>query len=117
MLRHLCPGPVGDESQLPVFVDALTDRSPTGKWYAMNAIARHGNEQAIQPVCARVRVILRHQRKRMQLPQSELISAFEFLSRYRDDDQVQATLAWVTENRRPYLTDQESQWIREHGLG
>jgi HEAT repeat protein len=32
---------IGDETQLPVFLDALTDRSWAAKWYAMQAIARH----------------------------------------------------------------------------
>jgi HEAT repeat protein len=71
---------LGDESQLPVFLDALTDRSWAAKRYAMSAIARHGNEHAIAPVCARVRVILGRQRKRQQGRQSELISALEFLT-------------------------------------
>jgi hypothetical protein len=49
---------IGDASILPVFLDALTDRSWAAKWYAMSAIARHGDEQATEPVCERVRVIL-----------------------------------------------------------
>lgn len=82
----------------------------------MNAICRHGNEQAIAPVCARVRVILGRQRKWQQGGQSELISALAFLTRYPHDDQVQSTLIWVTKNRRAYLTRAETEWMQAHGL-
>jgi hypothetical protein len=107
---------LGDESQLPVFLDALTDRSWAAKWYTMGAIAMHGNEQAIAPVCARVRVILGRQRKRKVGSKPELISALEFLTRYQHDHRVQSTLAWVTKNRRAYLTPTEIEWIHAHGL-
>jgi HEAT repeat protein len=104
---------LGDVSTLPVFLDALTDRSPAAKWYAMTAIGRHGTEAAIGPVCARVRVILARRRKRSQRPTSELLEALEYLVRYRDDGRAQETLRWVT-TRTGYLDDREARWVAGH---
>ena len=59
---------VGGPPELAIFLHALTDRSPAAKWHAMAAIARHGTQQAIGPVCDRVRVILRRRRATGQLP-------------------------------------------------
>src|SRR5215472_12420605 len=54
---------IGDEALVPVLLNALTDWSWAAKGYAIRAIARHGNAQAIGPVCDRVRAILARQRK------------------------------------------------------
>ena len=104
---------VGDPSILPLFLDALTDRSPIAKWYAMTAIAQHGNEKAIGPVCERVRVILARRRKHLQLPQSELLQAVQFLARHHDDPRAQTTLAWVV-SRPDYLAADEIRWVKDH---
>ena len=108
---------IGDSSLLPIFLDALTDRSAAAKWYAMSAISRHGNEQAVGPVCDRVRVILRRQRKHKQLPESELLCTLKFLAQHQDDAAARETLSWVAEKRTAYLTDDESRWVRDHVHG
>jgi hypothetical protein len=108
---------IGDSSLLPIFLDALTDRSAAAKWYAITAISRHGNEQAVGPVCDRVRVILRRQRKHKQLPESELLSTLKFLAEHHVDAAARETLSWVAEKRAAYLTDDEARWVGDHVHG
>ncbi len=108
---------IGDSSLLPVFLDALTDRSAAAKWYAMTAISRHGNEQAIGPICDRVHVILRRKRKHKQLPESELLRALKFLAQHQGDEVARKTLTWAAEKRTAYLTDDEARWVRDNVPG
>jgi hypothetical protein len=108
---------LGDSSLVPVFLDALSDRSSTAKWYAMHAIERHGNQLAIGPVGARVKVMLSRRSKRKQLPATELIYALMFLQRYQDDATARLTLNWVTGQRRDYLTYDELRWVRTNFPG
>jgi hypothetical protein len=105
---------IGGAPELAIFLDALTDRSPAAKWYAIAAIARHGTQQAIGPVCDRVRVILRRQRHQGQLPESELLLALQFLARHPGDERASATLTWVAERKLSYLTPHEARWAHRH---
>ncbi len=81
----------------------------------MRAIAGHGDERAIEPVCDRVRVILARQRKLRQMGGSELLLALRFLARYRDD-RARAALRWVTGHRLAYLAPDEADWVRANLL-
>jgi hypothetical protein len=100
---------LGDASVLPVFLDALTDRSVTARHYAMLAIDQHGTQDAVGPLCERVRVILAR-RRRAAGP--ELLQCLQFLARFCGDEQAEATLSWVRRNRLDYLTPHEATWIR-----
>jgi HEAT repeat protein len=101
---------IGDESTLPIFLDALTDRSLVARQYALRAISQHGNEQAIPAIRDRVHAILA---RRKRSAQSELLGCLQFLARYPNDDQARATLSWVTDKRLDYLTAHEVGWIQD----
>lgn len=93
---------LGGPAELGIFLDALADRSPAAKSYAMAAITQHGTGQAIGPICDRVRVILRRRRVTVHLPESELLRALKFLARHPADQRANATLAWVAERKLSY---------------
>jgi HEAT repeat protein len=105
---------IGGPPEVAIFLDAFTDRSPVAKWYSMAAISQYGTEQAIGPVCARVRVILRRQRANGQLPESELLLALKFLARHPGDKRASATLIWVAGRKLSYLTPQEVKWVHSN---
>lgn len=103
-----------DSSDLPLFLDALQDRSWTAKWCAMKGIANHGDERAIGPVCDRVRAILARQRGRSQGPQSELVLALKFLSLYSESSKAASTISWAVTTRWSFLQQVEQNWVRQH---
>lgn len=105
---------IGGPPELAIFLDALTDRSPAAKSYAMSAIARHGTQQAIGPVRYRVRVVLRRQRRSGQLAESELLLALQFLARHPGDERASSTLTWVAERKLSYLLPHEARWAHRN---
>lgn len=73
---------LGDSSYLPLFIEAMTDRSPRVKYSALVALQNHGDESAIDVVYKRIKMILSRKRK---IVSEELVIAFEFLKRYKEE--------------------------------
>ena len=102
---------LGDADLTPVFLDALTDRSWVAKWYAMQAIAEHADERAIEAVVERVKVILSRKPKTNIGSDSELVYALRFLTRWSAVSvAAQAAIAWAA-TRRDFMRDQELVWF------
>ena len=87
---------VGDASLTPVYLDALADRSWVAKWYAMHALAEHGDDRAIDAVCDRLRASLSRERKTKIGGKSEVTYALEYLHRWRSSNvRADETIDWV----------------------
>ncbi len=104
-------GVLGDSSLTPVYLDALSDRSSTAKWYAMGAIHQNGDQRAIGPVVARLRVILARERMRVVMPWTEVMYALDFLRRWNMDARSQEAIDWVRAGRLGRLQDDERTWF------
>ena len=104
-------GVLGDSSLTPVYLDALSDRSSTAKWYAMGAIHLAGDERAIGPVVARLHVILSHKRIRVVMPWTEVMYALDYLRRWNTDARSQGAIDWVRGKRLDRLQDDERTWF------
>ncbi len=105
-------GVLGDQSLTPVYLDALSDRSWTAKWYAMAAIHRNGDERAIRPVAERLRKVLGRERKTAIGGWSEVMYALDFLRRWRETDPIaDRTIAWVRSERLDRLQSAEREWF------
>lgn len=103
---------VGDQSLTPVYLDALSDRSWTAKWYAMAAIHRKGDERAIRPVAERLRKALSRERKTATAGWSEAMYALDFLRRWRETDPIcDHTIEWVRSERLDRLQSDEREWF------
>ena len=62
----------------------------------MHALALHGDERAIEPVCDRVRAALSRERKTNYGAHSEVTYALMFLDRWRGrSSRVDETVRWV----------------------
>lgn len=103
---------LGDQSLTPVYLDALSDRSWTAKWYAMAAIHRKGDARAIRPVAERLRKVLSRERRTAILGWSEVMYALDFLRRWQDIDPIPTqTIEWVRSDRLDRLQDAEREWF------
>ncbi len=103
---------LGDHSLTPVYLDALSDRSWTAKWYAMAAIHRKGDARAIRPVAERLRKALSRERKTAILGWSEVMYALDFLGRWREADPIaDRTIEWVRSDRLDRLQSDEREWF------
>jgi hypothetical protein len=109
---------IGNTDLLPVFLDALQDRSWSARSYAMRGVSRHGDERAIEPVCKRVRAILARPRKiHFSPPDSDVVEGLEFLERLRaNHPEIEALMGYV-KARWPLLFPGEQEWIRNHISG
>ncbi len=107
---------IDDPTVVPIFLDALTDRSPAAKESAIHGLLKVGDSSAVPAVCARIRAILKRQRKVFTHPKTELMAAVEFAARFRKDPQtspeVETTLHWVG-TRWDYLTPVEKAWFSD----
>ncbi len=107
---------IDDPRVPPILLDALTDRSRAAKEYAIRGLHKIGNASAVPAVCARIRAILKRQRKSITVPKTELIVAVDFVARFRKDPQtsleVETTLQWVA-TRWDYLTLAERAWLSD----
>jgi hypothetical protein len=105
---------VGNTTLTPLFLDALRDRSQVAKEYAINALHKHGDSSAVPAVCARIRDILKRDRKTRTMPKTELMAAVEFVMRFRYDEAVgplvEATLDWLRP-RVNRLFPEEQDWF------
>lgn len=105
---------LGDSSHLPIFIEALKDRSPAVKSYAMTAIHHHGDDTAVDAVLTRVKKMLSRKRK---WESDDLILALDFLSRYKDDhNQIQNLILWIKTKKYDYLFDEEKQRVLSFNL-
>lgn len=96
---------LGDSSFLPLFIEAMEDRSPSVKYYALLALQNHGDETAIDVVYKRVKTVLSRKRK---IESDELVPAFEFLNRYREQyKKIQELFEWIKSKKWDYLYDEE----------
>jgi HEAT repeat protein len=87
---------IGDASLTPVYLDALSDRSWVAKWYAMHALAEHGDDRAIDAVCDRLRASLSRDRKTNIGGMSEVDYALVYLHRWRTSNvRAEDTIRWV----------------------
>ena len=101
----------GDSALLPVFIEAMRDRSPAVKSYALSAIRNHGDETAVDPVYQRVKTALKRKRK---INYNELVPAFEFLNRYREKyNHIQELFEWIISKKWDYLFDEEKDMVKK----
>jgi HEAT repeat protein len=105
---------IGNTTLTPLFLDALGDRSQVAKGYAVNALYQHGDSSAVPAVCARIKDILKRDRKTRTMPKTELMVAVEFILRFRHDEEVgqivEATLDWLRP-RVKNLFAEEQEWL------
>ncbi|TRZ40222.1 HEAT repeat domain-containing protein [Niallia circulans] len=102
---------LGGAAYLSHYIEALGDRSPHVKSYALLAIKNHGDETAIDVVYKRVKTVLSKKRK---IDSDELVPAFEFLSKYKDyDNKVQKLLEWIKIKKWDFLSDREKEGFRK----
>jgi HEAT repeat protein len=105
---------IGDTTLTPLFLDALGDRSQVAKEYAINALYQHGDSSAVPAVCARIRDILKRDRKLRTMPKTELMVAVEFILRFRHDENVgqvvEATLDRLRSRVR-HLFPEDQEWL------
>jgi HEAT repeat protein len=104
-------GVLGDKSLTPVYLDALSDRSWTAKWSAMQAIQRNGDRRAISPVVDRLRQVLDRERRTQIGGWSEVMYALDFLRRWPTDDSARTTIDWVRSERLHRLQPDERAWF------
>jgi HEAT repeat protein len=103
---------LGDASLTPTYLDALSDRSWVAKWYAMSAIAAHGDERALDAVCERLRSSLSRQRKTNIGGATEVMYALEYLNRWRTSNQAaEDTIRWVQSKAMDRLHPAERVWF------
>lgn len=98
---------LGGSAFLPLYMEALGDRSLSVKYYALLAIKNHGDETAIDVVYKRVRTILSKKRK---INSDELVAAFEFLNQFKNhDEKIEKLLEWIKSKKWDFLSDREKE--------
>ncbi len=98
---------LGGAAYLPLYIEALGDRSPHVKSYALLAIKNHGDKTAIDAVYKRVKTVLNKKRK---IDSDELVPAFEFLNQYKNADlKVQNLLNWIKLKKWDFLSEREKE--------
>ncbi|UPO89990.1 HEAT repeat domain-containing protein [Niallia sp. Man26] len=98
---------LGGSAFLPLYMEALGDRSLSVKYYALLAIKDHGDETAIDVVYKRVRTILSKKRK---INSDELVAAFEFLNQFKNhDEKIEKLLEWIKSKKWDFLSDTEKE--------
>jgi HEAT repeat protein len=103
---------LGDSSFLPFFIEAMEDRSPSVKYYALLALLNHGDETTIEVVYKRVKTFLSRKRK---IESDELVPAFEFLNRYKEHHKkIQELFEWIKSKKWDYLFDEEKDWYKKN---
>ncbi|USK68530.1 HEAT repeat domain-containing protein [Peribacillus asahii] len=103
---------LGDPMLLPIFMEAMQDRSPTVKSYALSGLLKYGDETAIDVVYKRVKTVLTRKRK---IESDELALAFEFLNRYKKEQKrIQQLFEWIQSKKWGYLFDEEKDWYRNN---
>ena len=103
---------LGDATLTPIYLDALTDRSWVAKAYAMRAIAVHGDERAVDPVCRRVRSALSKERRTKFAGMTEVTYALEYLRRWRTSHPAaDTTITWVRTRTFERLQPDERVWF------
>jgi HEAT repeat protein len=103
---------LGDAKTTPIYLDALSDRSWVAKWYAMNAIADHGDLAGLRAVVDRLRAATAKKRSDKIAGDSEVIYAFKYLWRWRNDEpRALSALQWVQRERFDRLTPYEQSWL------
>lgn len=99
---------LGDSTLLPIFIEAMQDRSSAVKSYALSGLLKYGDETAIDVVYKRVKTILTRKRK---IKSDELVPAFEFLNRYKENHKrIQQLFEWIQSKKWDYLFDEEKDW-------
>lgn len=105
-------GKLGDSTQTPLYLDALSDRSWVAKWSAMGAIHRSGDERAIGPVVERLRTVLSRARRTNVGGWTEPMYALDFLKRWQAvDASARSTIEWVRLSRLGRLQPDEREWF------
>lgn len=103
---------LGDASLTPTYLDALSDRSWVAKWYAMAALAAHGDERAIDAVCERLRSSLGRERKRNLAGMTEVTYALDYLRRWQiSSPAAEASIDWVRTHALDRLQPHERAWF------
>ena len=77
----------------------------------MLALQNHGDETAIDVVYKRLKTVLSRKRK---IGSDELVPAFEFLNRYREQHKkIQELFEWIKSKKLDDLFDEEKEWYKK----
>lgn len=103
---------LGDNTLLPIFLTALQDRSPHVKSIAMSAIAKHGDESAVQPIVHRVKNMLKRERI---IQSDDLLVAFNFLKLFKNSNkEIDDLFSWLKTKKWNFLFEDEKHWLNEN---
>ncbi|MEC2074869.1 HEAT repeat domain-containing protein [Metabacillus fastidiosus] len=99
---------LGNSTLLPIFMEAMEDRSPAVKSSALSGILKYGDETAVDIVYKRVKTVLARKRK---IESYELVPAFEFLMRYKENNEkIKKLFEWIKLKKWDCLVEEEKDW-------
>ncbi|MGO4886240.1 HEAT repeat domain-containing protein [Anaerobacillus sp. MEB173] len=107
---------VGGKKFLPIYIQALKDRSRDVKLNALYAVLEHGDESVIGILIERLKTIVKTKRKLKPgtVKGSDVVNILQFILQFKNNKEVATALDWIVKNKWNHLFENEQEWIKSN---